>query len=158
MGTHACTVVQSCPTLCDPVDCSPPGSSVRGMSQARIPVRVATSYSKGSSCPRVRTRVSCVSCTGRRVLSAAPPGTPFSPSPLTVRHHLGTVSALRHPRPSPGEDPLSRKRGKDQSLTRPFSSPPSEQNQTCGLRLHHAYFNEKSHGPLTFASRMYCKK
>ena len=27
---------QSCPTLCDPVDCSPPGSSVRGIFQARI--------------------------------------------------------------------------------------------------------------------------
>ena len=32
----ACSVAQSRPTLCDPVDCSPPGSSVRGISQARI--------------------------------------------------------------------------------------------------------------------------
>ena len=29
-------VAQSCPILCDPMDCSPPGSSVRGISQARI--------------------------------------------------------------------------------------------------------------------------
>ena len=31
-----CLVAQSCPTLCDPMDCSPPGSSVRGILQARI--------------------------------------------------------------------------------------------------------------------------
>ena len=29
-------VAQSCPTLCDPIDCSPPGSSVHGIPQARI--------------------------------------------------------------------------------------------------------------------------
>ena len=52
---------QSCPTLCDPVDCSPPGSSVLGMLQARILEWVATSSSSGSSPPRDRTRVSCVS-------------------------------------------------------------------------------------------------
>ena len=33
---HACVCAQSCPTLCDPMDCSPPGSSVHGISQARI--------------------------------------------------------------------------------------------------------------------------
>ena len=42
----------SCPTLCDPMDCSPPGSSVHGISQARILERVAISYSGGSSPPR----------------------------------------------------------------------------------------------------------
>ena len=35
-----CSVTQSCPTLCDPVDCTPPGSSVRGILQARILERV----------------------------------------------------------------------------------------------------------------------
>ena len=39
-------VAQSCPTLCDPMDCSPPGSSVRGISQARILEWVAISFSK----------------------------------------------------------------------------------------------------------------
>ena len=34
--THACSVAQSCPTLCNPVDCSPPGSSVHGILQAKI--------------------------------------------------------------------------------------------------------------------------
>ena len=37
-----CAVAQSCPTLCEPVDCSPPGSSAPGIFQARIPEWVAT--------------------------------------------------------------------------------------------------------------------
>ena len=40
-------VSQSCPTLCDPMDCSPPGSSVHGISQARILEWVAISFSRG---------------------------------------------------------------------------------------------------------------
>ena len=36
---------RSCPTLCDPVDCSPPGSRVHGILQAGILERVATSFS-----------------------------------------------------------------------------------------------------------------
>ena len=51
-------VAQSCPTLCDPVDCSPPGSSVHGILQARILEWVAISFSRGSSRPRDQTRVS----------------------------------------------------------------------------------------------------
>ena len=58
-------VTQSCPTLCDPMDCSPPGSSVHGISQARILEGVAISYSRGSSQPRDWTQVSC---TGRWIL------------------------------------------------------------------------------------------
>ena len=42
--------LQSCPTLCDPVDCSPPGSSIHGILQARILEWVAISFSRGSSC------------------------------------------------------------------------------------------------------------
>ena len=57
-------VAQSCPTLCDPVDCSPPGSSVHGILQARILEWVAISYSRGSSQPRDWTQVSCIA--GRR--------------------------------------------------------------------------------------------
>ena len=41
-----CLVAKSCPTLCDPIDCSPSGSSVREISQARILEWVAISYSK----------------------------------------------------------------------------------------------------------------
>ena len=51
-------VAQSCPTLCDPVDCRPPGSCVHGISQARILEQVAISFSRGSSQPRDRTWVS----------------------------------------------------------------------------------------------------
>ena len=55
-----CLVAQLCPTLCDPMDCSPPGSSVHGISQARILEWVAISFSRGSSQPRDRTSVSCI--------------------------------------------------------------------------------------------------
>ena len=52
--------LQSCVTLCDPLDCSPPGSSVHGILQARIPEWVPISFSRGSSRPRNRTLVSCI--------------------------------------------------------------------------------------------------
>ena len=61
---EVCMPAQSCPTLWDPMDCSPPSSSVRGISPARILEWVAISSSKGYSWPRDRTRISCI---GRRV-------------------------------------------------------------------------------------------
>ena len=45
-------VALSCPTLCDPVDCSLPGSSIHGILQARILEWVAISFSRGSSLHR----------------------------------------------------------------------------------------------------------
>ena len=58
--------LQSCRTLCDPKDCSPPGSSVHGILQARILEWVVMPSSRVSSWPRDRTCVSCSSCiTGR---------------------------------------------------------------------------------------------
>ena len=51
-------VAQSCPTLCDPMDCGPPDSSVRGILQARILEWVAVPFSRGSSQPRDWTQVS----------------------------------------------------------------------------------------------------
>ena len=51
-------VAQSCLTLCDPRDCSLPGSSAHGIFQARILEWVAISFSRGSSLPRDRTWVS----------------------------------------------------------------------------------------------------
>ena len=53
-------VVQLCPTLCNPMDCSPPGSSVRGILQARTLEWVATSFSRGSSPLTDWTLVSCI--------------------------------------------------------------------------------------------------
>ena len=57
-------VAQSCPTLCDPMDCSPPGSSVHGILQARVLEWVAISFSRGSSWLRDWTQVSHIA--GRR--------------------------------------------------------------------------------------------
>ena len=51
-------VAQSCPTLCDPMDCSLPCSSVRGILRARILEWVAISFSRRSSQPRDWTWVS----------------------------------------------------------------------------------------------------
>ena len=50
---------QSCPTLCNPMDCSLPGSSIHGIFQAKILKWVAISFSRGSSQPRDWTWVSC---------------------------------------------------------------------------------------------------
>ena len=67
-----CTVagavcVRSCVWLfCTTMECSPPGSSVHGILQARTPEWAATSSSRGSFQPRDWTCVSCISCTGRR--------------------------------------------------------------------------------------------
>ena len=58
-------VTQSCPTLCNSMNCSPPGSSVHGIFQARILEWVAISFSRGSSRPRDRIWVSCI---GRQIL------------------------------------------------------------------------------------------
>ena len=57
-------VAQSCPTLCDPMDCSLPGSSVHGIFQARVLEWVSISFSRRSSWPRDRTQVSRI--VGRR--------------------------------------------------------------------------------------------
>ena len=65
-----CVCAWLCPTLCDPVDCRLPGSSVYGIFQARILEWVAISSSKGSSCPRYQTHISCISCTAGRFLTS----------------------------------------------------------------------------------------
>ena len=57
-----------CLSLCDPMDCSPPGSSVQGSLQARILQWVAIPSSRGSSRPRDQAHISYDFCTGRRVL------------------------------------------------------------------------------------------
>ena len=59
-GESESEVAQSCPTLCDPVDCSLPGSSVHGICQARILEWVAISFSRGSSQLRDWTWVFCI--------------------------------------------------------------------------------------------------
>ena len=55
-----CSVAKSRPILCDSMDCSPLGSSVHGIFQARILEWVAMPSSRGSSPPRDRTSISCI--------------------------------------------------------------------------------------------------
>ena len=61
--------------FCDSMNCSPPGSSVHGISQARILEWVAISFSKGSSQPRGQT---CISCLAYRFFTTEPPGKPLN--------------------------------------------------------------------------------
>ena len=65
--------LQSCPTLCNSMDCSLPGFSIHGILQARILEWVATPFSRGSSRPRDRTRVSALRAAA---LPSEPPKAP----------------------------------------------------------------------------------
>ena len=105
---HARSAAQSCLTLCDPMDCSPPGSSVHGIFQARILEWVAISSSTGSSWPRDQTRVSYISCSGRQILyHSLPLGSPLQELNLTKMLQVrkwksGRVSGAEMGKPSPG--------------------------------------------------------
>ena len=79
-------LLQSYMTLCDPVDYSPPGSSVHGILQARTLEWVAISFSRGSSQPRDQAWVSCIA---GRFLTTEPPGKPFRQC-LASDSYLGT--------------------------------------------------------------------
>ena len=63
-----CMHAKLLPTLCDPMDCSLPGSSVHGISQARILEWVAIPFSRGSPQPRDQTCTPHVACVGRWAL------------------------------------------------------------------------------------------
>ena len=66
---YACmSVAQSRRSVCVPMDCSLPGSSVHGIFRARILEWVAMYFSRGSPQPREGTHVSCISCSGRQIL------------------------------------------------------------------------------------------
>ena len=91
-------VTQSCPTLFDSMDCSPPGSSVRGILQARILEWVGFPFSRRSSWPRDRTHTSCTA--GRLFTVWATKGRarkgwvfwPLGKIWLYSRGELGTIS------------------------------------------------------------------
>ena len=94
-GKLACIIylcAKSCLTLCDPMDCSPPGSSVQGILQARILEWVAISSSRGSSPPRDQTHVSCSSFIGRQILYHWVPGKPLF---IAVRGFQNKVDSAR---------------------------------------------------------------
>ena len=69
----------SCSTLCDPMNYSPPGSSVHGTLQTRTLEWVAMPSLRGSSQPRDQTDISYVSFIGRQVLYHSPHlGSPYA--------------------------------------------------------------------------------
>ena len=80
-----CIVTQSCPTLCDPMNCSPPGSSVPVILQGRILEWAAMPSFRGSSQPRDQTQVSHIS---GGLFTSEPPGKPKNPgvSSLSLPH------------------------------------------------------------------------
>ena len=77
---------QSSPTLCYPIACSPPGSSVHGISQARILEWAAISFSRGSSRPRDQNWVSCIAADS---LPSEPPGISSQKAQVWKCQHLG---------------------------------------------------------------------
>ena len=80
---YSCLYAQLCLTLCDPMDCSPQGSSVHEILQARILEWVAIFSSRGSFLPRDRTCVSCISSVFTGRFSATVP--PWKPMFGSVR-------------------------------------------------------------------------
>ena len=91
-----CFVAQLCPTLCDPVDCRPPGSSVHGTLQARALEWVAMPPSRGSSQPRDRTQVS------HRIWQEDP--LPSEPPGMPVNIGVGVLSLLQGMFPTQGSE------------------------------------------------------
>ena len=75
-----CLVAQLCLTLCDPMNYSLPGSSIHGISQARILEWLGNSFSRGSSWHRDWTCISCVFCFGRWILHQWATRELFSPN------------------------------------------------------------------------------
>ena len=84
-----CLVAQSFPTVCDPMDCSPPGSSVHGILQAGILEWVAVPSSRGSSPPRDGTQVSCIA--GGIFFFFYHLSHQGSPYPLPIDNHISVI-------------------------------------------------------------------
>ena len=76
---------QSCPTLCNPMDWSLPGSSVHGTLQARIMEWVAITFSRVSSQPRDQTQLSCIAS---RWFTTEPPEKPLNPILRLLKKNL----------------------------------------------------------------------
>ena len=93
--------LQSCPTLCNPMDCSLPGSSAHGILQAKILEWVAMPSSRGSSLPRNQTHVSSGPCNAGRFFTTEPPGKPLI-DPIQNKKFFtkSRTAALSNPFPS----------------------------------------------------------
>ena len=110
--TSVPSAAQSCPTLCDPMDYSPLGSSIHEILQARILECVAISSSRGSSRLRDRT---CISCMAGGFFTTEPPGEP----PISSEAANNPVAGL----PCPSETPLPLQPHSGFRVTRPCLSP-----------------------------------
>ena len=96
-------VTQLCPTLCNPIDCSPRGSSVHGIFQARILVWVANPFSRRSFQSRDWTQVSCIAGRFFTIWATGTCHSPPRPPPpaanvqvqLTVISHKDTAVAFQ---------------------------------------------------------------
>ena len=92
-----CSVAQSSPTFCDSMDCSPPGSSVYEIFQARILQWAAISFSRGSSWPRDQTLITCLA---GRLFTAEPQRKPLMPSlNLLLPHNILTTEPPTNQQP-----------------------------------------------------------
>ena len=77
-------VAQSCPTLCDPVDCSLPRSSVHGIFQARLVEWIAISFPGDLPNPGIEPGSSTLEADA---LTSEPPGTITKSFPVSLRRH-----------------------------------------------------------------------
>ena len=83
-------LLETCPTLCDPMDHSPLDSSVHGIFQAKLLEWFAMPSSRGSSRPKDQTHVSHISCIGRKILNPVSHlGNPLATTPLTIQGARG---------------------------------------------------------------------
>ena len=98
-------VAQLCLTLCDPIECSPPGSSIHGIFQARILEWVALFFSRGSPWPRDWTQVSRI--VGRHLYHLSHQGSPKKRRVLIQQQPGGNeVPLLRAIKPNAGHPML----------------------------------------------------
>ena len=105
-------VAQSCPTLCDPMDCNPPGSSIHGIFQARVLELVAISFSRASSWPSNQTWVPHIASRCSTIWATREaPRKPITKaktleSCLMVSYHCATSIKLIQPKYSVGQKNL----------------------------------------------------
>ena len=107
----------SCVRLCDPMDCSLPGSSIHGILQARTLEWVALPSSRGSSQPRDRTRIFCIAGSLYHLSHQGSPEGPGEPVPgpagpaqfIELRHNVQKGLGPGGP-PFPGQGPPQRPR------------------------------------------------
>ena len=89
-----CLVAKSCPTLCNLMDCSPPGSSVYGILQASILEWVSIPFSRGSFWLRNWTLISCVSCIAGKFFTSEPLRSPSMSQAWTNQVTISNLQSL----------------------------------------------------------------